>query len=89
MSTFAIEAPFSIPVPEPLPYRSVVSRFGTRMRALRHARGWTQAQMATILGIDRSYISEVERGNKSISLPMLEIIALGFRMSLSDLLAGI
>jgi transcriptional regulator with XRE-family HTH domain len=42
--------------------------------------------MATHLGIDRSYISDVERGRKSISLPMMEVIALGMKMSLSDLL---
>ena len=49
----------------------------------------TQLQMATDFGIDRSYISDVERGRKAISLPMLEVIALGFEISLSDLLKGL
>lgn len=42
--------------------------------------------MAVMLGIDRSYISEVERGKKGISLATLEIIAIGFRLHLSELL---
>ena len=42
--------------------------------------------MAINFGINRTFISDVERGRKSISLPMLEILALGLNMSLSELL---
>jgi transcriptional regulator with XRE-family HTH domain len=49
----------------------------------------TQLRMATDFGIDRSFISDVERGRKSISLPMLEVIALGMNMTLSELLQDI
>ena len=45
--------------------------------------------MAVEFGIDRTFISDVERGRKSISLPMLEILALGLKMSLSELLRDI
>jgi transcriptional regulator with XRE-family HTH domain len=45
--------------------------------------------MADDFGIDRSYISDVERGKKSISLPMLEIVALGMKISLADLMKGL
>ena len=65
--------------------RDVSSRFGLRLRELRRERNMTQLRMATDFGIDRSFISDVERGRKSISLPMLEVVALGFRLSLSDL----
>ena len=66
--------------------KDVSSRFGSRLRELRRERNMTQLRMATDFGIDRSFISDVERGRKSISLPMLEVIALGMRVSLSDLL---
>jgi DNA-binding XRE family transcriptional regulator len=69
--------------------RDVSSRFGLRLRELRRERRLTQLRMAVDFGIDRSYISDVERGRKSISLPMLEVVALGLQMSLSDLLRGI
>ena len=43
-------------------------------------------RMAVDFGIDRSFISDLERGRKAASLPTMEIIALGMKMSLSDLL---
>jgi ribosome-binding protein aMBF1 (putative translation factor) len=64
----------------------VSSRFGERLRDLRRKRGWTQLRVAIDFGIDRTFISDVERGRKSISLGMLEVIALGFKISLSELL---
>ena len=71
------------------PRRDVSSRFGARLRELRRERNLTQLRMANEFGIDRSFISDVERGRKSISLPMLEIIALGMKLSLSELLQDI
>jgi DNA-binding XRE family transcriptional regulator len=72
----ASRTPFYLPI-------DVSSRFGARLRNM------TQLRMATDFGIDRSFISDVERGRKSISLPMLEVIALGMNMTLSDLLQNI
>lgn len=67
----------------------VSSRFGVRLRQLRRERNLTQLRMAIDFGIDRTFISDVERGRKSISLPMLEIMALGLKLSLSELLQNI
>jgi transcriptional regulator with XRE-family HTH domain len=78
----------STPTPYYLPM-DVSSRFGVRLRQLRLERNLTQLRMAIDFGIDRSFISDVERGRKSISLPMLEVMALGLEMSLSDLLKDI
>lgn len=64
-------------------------RFGQRLRELRRERSLTQVRMAAEFGIDRSFISDVERGKKSLSLPMLEVIALGMKVSLSELLRDI
>jgi len=69
--------------------RDVTSRFGRRLRELRRERNLTQLRMAIDFGIDRSFISDVERGRKSMSLPMLEVVALGLHVSLSDLLRDI
>ena len=68
---------------------NITVRFGLRVRMLRKQKGWTQVQMADALGIDRSYISDVERGKKNVSLPTMEVIALGFEISLSKLLSRI
>jgi transcriptional regulator with XRE-family HTH domain len=74
---------------EPAPANDVSSRFGRRLRELRRQNELTQSDMARKFGIDRSYISDVERGRKSISLSLLEVIALGLQISLSDLFRDI
>jgi transcriptional regulator with XRE-family HTH domain len=45
--------------------------------------------MAERLGIDRSYLSDMERGKKNVCLPTLKLIAEGFDLSLSKLLTGL
>jgi DNA-binding XRE family transcriptional regulator len=62
------------------------SRFGARVRDLRKERQWTQLYMAIHFGIDRSHISDVERGRKSMTLALVEVVALGFGISVSELL---
>jgi len=63
----------------------LLARLGDRIRRLRKARGWTQAEMAERVGIDRSFLADVERGKRNVSILNLELIADGFRVSLSQL----
>jgi len=62
---------------------------GNRVRTLRRKHGWTQVDMAEVLGVDRSYLSEIETGKKDPSLRVLKTIADGFGVSLSRLLSGL
>jgi transcriptional regulator with XRE-family HTH domain len=64
-------------------------RFGRRLRKLRQKHGWTQVVMAEKLGLDRSYLADVERGNRNISIVNLDLIAKGCNVSLSRLLSGL
>ena len=64
-------------------------RFGRRLRKLRLKQGWTQAQLAKHLGLDRSYLGDVERGKRNISAVKLEVIARGFGISLAKLFDGV
>ncbi len=66
--------------------RDISSRFGRRLRELRRERNLTQLQVSVNFGIDRSFLSDVETGKKSLSLPFLELIARGLNLTLSDLL---
>lgn len=77
----------SYPPPQPRQtYFDVGVRFGARLRELRRSANMTQIDMAVAFGIDRSYISDVECGKKGISLATLEVVALGFHTTLSELL---
>lgn len=68
------------------PVNHIAHRFGVRLRDLRKAHNLTQSRMATEFGIDRSFISDLERGQKAICLPLLDVLARGLNLSLSDLL---
>ena len=48
--------------------RPVQVMFGTRMRELRIARALSQESLAHLVGLDRSYIGSVERGERNVSL---------------------
>ncbi len=61
------------------------TRFGRKVRKLRLQHGWTQVDMAEKLGLDRSYLADVERGKRNISILNLDVIAKGFGLSLSRL----
>ena len=45
--------------------------------------------MAEKLGIDRSYISDMERGKKNVCLPTLEVIAKACKLTISQVLRGL
>jgi len=62
-------------------------RFGARVRHLRKQRGWTQAEMADRLGIDRSYLADIERGKRNVALLNIQVIAEGFGMTIAQLFA--
>jgi transcriptional regulator with XRE-family HTH domain len=62
-------------------------RFGGRLRTLRVKKGWTQVYMAEHIGMDRSYISDLERGKKEVCLRTLEVIAVAFDLTPAQLLS--
>ena len=45
--------------------------------------------MAEKLGIDRSYICDMERGKKNVCLPTLEIIAKGLDLTISQVVRSL
>ena len=60
-------------------------RLGERIRKLRKKRGWTQVEMAEKVGIDRSFLADVERGKRNVSILNLDLMAKGLKVSLSRL----
>jgi len=67
----------------------LLMHLGNRIRKLRKRQGWTQTVMAEKIGLDRSFIADVERGKRNISILNLDIIAKGLKLSLSRLLSGL
>ena len=65
--------------------RDFLARLGARIRQLRDREGWTQAEMAEKVGIDRSFLADVERGKRNISILNLALIADGLGVTLAQL----
>ena len=54
----------------------VLKRFGNRVKELRVAKGITsQMDLANKAGLDRTYISGIERGERNVALKNIEKIA--------------
>lgn len=62
--------------------RDVKKAFGQRLRELREQKGLSQEALAHDAGLDRTYISGVERGKRNISLENIErlAVALGVKI---------
>lgn len=61
-------------------------RFGKHLKEVRKSKHITQETLAEIANIDRSYISDIERGVKNISIEKLNQLANGLDMELWELL---
>ena len=67
----------------------ICTQFGRKVRKLRLARGWSQTYLAVHTGLGRPFISDLERGKKEPCLRSVEILALGFEITLSQLFKGL
>lgn len=63
----------------------VKKKFGGRVREIRKEKGLSQEKLADLAGLDRTYISDVERGERNISLVNIIKIANAFNINVKDL----
>jgi transcriptional regulator with XRE-family HTH domain len=54
---------------------NIKATFGIRVRDLRQAKGISQEALADKAGLDRTYISSIERGKRNVSLLNIELLA--------------
>lgn len=59
--------------------------FGKRVRELRKSQGWSQEEFAGRVGLDRSYVGGIERGERNVSLENICLIAHALGVPASDL----
>jgi len=59
---------------------------GKRVQKLRAAKGWSQEEFAHVAGFHRTYIGQIERGEKNIGFSNLVKLAGVLDVTLSDLL---
>ncbi len=64
-------------------------RFGFAVKDRREALGLTQEEFAERAGIHRTYLSDIERGTRNVSLINIERVAQGLSMKLSELFQAV
>ena len=57
-------------------------KFGRRVRAIRKTYGWSQEELAARCGLDRTYVSGIERGVRNPTLEIIGILALNLNVEL-------
>ena len=67
------------------PTLDVRERFGYAVKARRDELGLTQEELAHRAAIHRTYLSDIERGTRNVSLVNIELLANALGVSLSDL----
>ncbi len=57
-----------------------------KLRLLRLMKDWSQEDLAQASGLDRSYVSSIERAERNVSLDNIEKLADAFGITLDELL---
>ena len=66
--------------------KKFLKTFGSRVRALRKAKKLSQEDFALEIGLDRTYMGGVERGERNVALLNIRKIAAGLKITVSELL---
>jgi len=67
---------------------NIQTRYGLHLAALRKKKGVSQAELAKLTDLDRTYISSVESGKRNISLVNIEKIALALGFTVYQFFEG-
>ena len=62
---------------------------GSNVRTIRLRRGLSQEQLADALGLHRTYIGGIERGERNLSLQVVERLAQNLNVPIQELLTSL
>jgi transcriptional regulator with XRE-family HTH domain len=65
---------------------TILKRFGSEVKKLRKAKGWSQEELGTKAKLHRTYIGSIERSERNVSLLNIERIAKALNVSINKLL---
>ncbi|HLK09061.1 MAG TPA: helix-turn-helix transcriptional regulator [Candidatus Angelobacter sp.] len=66
--------------------RDIVVRFGRRVRQIRNAKGLNQTVFAEKIGTDQATVSRIENGKHEPCLRFIELLGVGLKTPLGELL---
>jgi transcriptional regulator with XRE-family HTH domain len=69
--------------------KNIQAALGARIRQLRKEREWSQEDLAAASDLHWTYIGQVERGERNLTLQSIRAIAKALNLKMSELLAGV
>ena len=68
---------------------ATLQRLGANLRELRKGNGLSQERLASIAGLDRTYVGGIERGERNVGIVNIAQLASALNVSASALVDGI
>lgn len=65
---------------------NINEKFGNKVKEIRLSIGLSQEKLANLAEIDRTYLPDIEKGKRNVSLMVAEKIAKALNVSLKELL---
>lgn len=78
-----------MPAPSQSPISPATREFGRRVAMRRHELGLSQEKAAEIIGLHWTYIGQVERGRRNVTLHNILKIAHGLEIEAGQLVGGL
>jgi len=66
--------------------KDIKTKFGQKIKKIRTEKGLSQEQLASICCLHRTYISDIERGRRNVSIENVGKIAHALKINPSELL---
>jgi len=67
----------------------VRKQFGKRVKQLRQENELSQEALAHLADLDRTYIPSIEKGERNVSVEVIQKLSKAFKIKISELLKGI
>jgi transcriptional regulator with XRE-family HTH domain len=64
-------------------------KFGKRVNELRQNKNLSQEALAHLAELDRTYIPSIEKGERNVSIEVIQKLSIAFGIKISDLLKGL
>jgi len=64
-------------------------KFGKRIKELRQGKNLSQEALAHLAELDRTYIPSIEKGERNVSIEVIQKLSVAFGIKISELLKGL
>ena len=64
-------------------------KIGKRIKELRQSKNLSQEALAHLAELDRTYIPSIEKGERNVSIEVIQKLSIAFGIKISELLKGL